>query len=817
MRRLEVVDWLLVGTLLPILLFGVVMSIVHGLRGEFVFPPLLVSSAPNAQAYPIVRELYPSSSVDAGSIAVGDIVQRLNGIDLRGYTTAGVALHWTAAARAGARSLSVAIERGGTGSEVEVPLIPGAFFPLVPWWAPLSLVITLALTALLLLIRAARWRLARRAYLDCMLMAFAYTPYFSVPTMPWVAIMTSVVGLPLIGGLILWTVAELVPGAEQWSPRLAALIWTLSLLLSASFAAMFWVPDVGIGAVLVRSGGFAATGLLVAILVVLTRTYRQSNALGRRQIKWIIYGFYVGVLPAAAFYAAYSLGIGRGWLGVLASVATIGIAACPLGLLVAIAFDNFLDIDRLFGATLAYSLLAICGLAVVLGVLPSVARAASDALGLDPSSGQLILSLGLAAVLVPLQRIVRPRIDRALFPERVTLQQGFEQLLAELSGCRDMQELTRVVGDRLDALLRPTSTVLYVGAGSAFTPLTVRGRPAPPVFAAQSGLIATLRERTAPIAAERWSRRGTALGPFERAAIETLDVAVLVPIRRGADLVAFSCLGPKRSGDIYTPTDLTLLGAVASKVSDRLLALDATAVAAEARAMQDALRRFVPGAVAARIVAGRDLAPGEREVTVLFVDIRGYTGFSEPRDAEEIFRTVNRYTETISNLVQAHNGVVVEFHGDGMLAVFGAPEPLPAKEGAAVQAARDIVATTAELPAPSEDGHLAVGVGIATGSGFVGNIQAADRAIWTVIGNTVNLAARLQSLTRELDAAVAIDDATFRRASAYCTDFVHYGDIAIRGRTVTETVHALPLRVSTGRAATGSRTAESGGRTAVCD
>jgi class 3 adenylate cyclase len=813
-RRLAVVDWFLIGILLPILLFGIVMSIVHGVHGEFVFPPFLVSSAPSARAYPIVREVYPSSSVDAGSIAVGDIVQRLNGLDLRGYTTAGVALRWTAAARAGARSLSVVTERGGALSEVEVALIPGAFFPLVPWWAPLSLAIALAVTALLLLIRAARWRLARRAYLECMLMAFAYTPYFSVPTMPRVAIMTTVGALPLVGGLILWTVAELVPGAEQWGPRLAALIWTLCLLLAASFAAMFWVPDVRIGAVLVRSGGFAATGLLVTILAVLTRTYRRSNALGRRQIKWIIYGSYVGVLPAAAFYAAYSLGIGREWLGILASVATIGIAACPLGLLVAIAFDNFLDIDRLFGATLSYSLLAICGLALVLGVLPSVARAASDALGLDPTSGQLILSVGLAAVLVPIQRVVRPRIDRALFPERITLQQGFDELLAELSGCKDMQELTRVVGDRLDALLRPTSTVLYVGTGNAFTPLAVRGRPAPPVFAVQSGLIATLRERTAPIAAERWSRHETALGPFERAAIETLDVAVLVPIRRGADLVAFSCLGPKRSGDIYTPTDLALLGAVASKVSDRLLALDATAMASEARAMQEALRRFVPGAVAEHIVAGRDLAPGEREVTVLFVDIRGYTGFSEPRAAEEIFRTVNRYTETVSNLVQARGGVVVEFHGDGMLAIFGAPEPLPKKESAAVQAARDIVATTAELPAPGADAPLSVGVGIATGTGFVGNIQAADRAIWTVIGNTVNLAARLQSLTRDLDAAVAIDDATFRRASAYCTDFVRYSDFPIRGRALTETVHALPLAARSIRAADDTL-ADGDGRTAA--
>lgn len=298
---------------------------------------------------------------------------------------------------------------------------------------------------------------------------------------------------------------------------------------------------------------------------------------------------------------------------------------------------------------------------------------------------------------------------------------------------------------------------------------------------------------------------------------------MLVPFRRGPDLFAFSCLGPKRSGDIYTPTDLAWLGAVAGKVSDRLLALDATAVAEQARAMQEALRRYVPGAVAARLASGQDIEAGEREVTVLFVDIRGYTGFSEARQAEEIFHTVNRYTEMVSQLVRARGGSVVEFHGDGLLAVFGAPDALPMKERAAVQVGCEIVAemaamaalpTTAASPSassvsdvaarrePTASGQptkmpaagLSVGVGIGTGPAFVGNIQSSDRFIWTVIGDTVNLAARLQSMTRELNAAVAIDDTTFRRAGRETrAAFVRHADLAIRGRAQPETVHALLL------------------------
>jgi len=186
-------------------------------------------------------------------------------------------------------------------------------------------------------------------------------------------------------------------------------------------------------------------------------------------------------------------------------------------------------------------------------------------------------------------------------------------------------------------------------------------------------------------------------------------------------------------------------------------------------------------------------------VTVLFVDIRGYTGFSEEREAEEIFRTVNRYSETVSRCVAARGGVVIEFSGDGVLAVFGAPDEAPMKERAAVQATREILAAMAKLPAPGGDGGptLSVGVGIATGPAFCGTVRSADRSVWTVIGSTVNLAARLQSLTRELSAAVAIDDTTFRRAGrTVCADFMCYTAHVIRGLKQPETVHALPLRAA---------------------
>jgi class 3 adenylate cyclase len=120
-----------------------------------------------------------------------------------------------------------------------------------------------------------------------------------------------------------------------------------------------------------------------------------------------------------------------------------------------------------------------------------------------------------------------------------------------------------------------------------------------------------------------------------------------------------------------------------------------------------------------------------------------------------------------------------------MMAVFGAPETLAEKERRAVEAAREIVDTS-----PAE---LRVGIGIATGLVYAGNIRAADRWIWSVIGETTNLAARLQSLTLELDASVAIDAPTRRVAGYVCADFARHQDVTVRGRSEPVDVFALPL------------------------
>jgi hypothetical protein len=185
-----------------------------------------------------------------------------------------------------------------------------------------------------------------------------------------------------------------------------------------------------------------------------------------------------------------------------------------------------------------------------------------------------MLSFLLAAIVVPAQRRLRPQIERLFFRERYTLERGIEALLHDLASCAGPEQLFNVTGERLDALLRPESSVIYARAGQGYAPAFVRGRVVPAAFDGESPLISTLRSRSGPIVTDPSpGRRASALAPFDRAALETLGAQLVLPVDRRADLVAFVCLGRKRSADVYTSTDLALLAGGRARAVQRSPAL----------------------------------------------------------------------------------------------------------------------------------------------------------------------------------------------------------------------------------------------------
>jgi len=193
------------------------------------------------------------------------------------------------------------------------------------------------------------------------------------------------------------------------------------------------------------------------------------------------------------------------------------------------------------------------------------------------------------------------------------------------------------------------------------------------------------------------------------------------------------------------------------------------------------LARYVPGAVRDQLSRGISPECGEREVTVMFLDLRDFTAFVDDRSPEEAFRFINCYTETMSRIVEGHGGSVVEFNGDGMMAIFGAVTLTRGKERSAIRAALEMQSVIGELGIETPGFEPCIGIGIATGRAFVGNIRAADRWIWSAIGRTTNLASRLQGKSRELGATIVVDATTRERTASLTRHFDDLGSVAIRG------------------------------------
>jgi adenylate cyclase len=148
------------------------------------------------------------------------------------------------------------------------------------------------------------------------------------------------------------------------------------------------------------------------------------------------------------------------------------------------------------------------------------------------------------------------------------------------------------------------------------------------------------------------------------------------------------------------------------------------------------------------------------DVSILFCDVRGFTSFASAATPKEVVGALNRLFEVIVPVIRRHGGYVDKFEGDGLLAVFGAPQPYDDHAERAVRAACDIAR---RVNSDKEAGELRVGVGVNSGHVIAGSIGGAGRLDFSVIGNAVNIADRVESATKELDESVLITAETRRR------------------------------------------------------
>lgn len=171
-------------------------------------------------------------------------------------------------------------------------------------------------------------------------------------------------------------------------------------------------------------------------------------------------------------------------------------------------------------------------------------------------------------------------------------------------------------------------------------------------------------------------------------------------------------------------------------------------------------------------------------LTVMFCDIRNFTAYSEHKAPEEVVSRLNEYLTAMTHVVFRHGGTLDKYMGDGLMAIFGAPVFYPDHAERAIKAALEIQHAVEELNkkwvhanAPS----LKVGIGISTGSAVVGNVGSPERMDYTVIGEDVNLASRVQQLTDAYDALIIISERTVQQLSDVKYPLRYLGHAQLKG------------------------------------
>jgi adenylate cyclase len=236
--------------------------------------------------------------------------------------------------------------------------------------------------------------------------------------------------------------------------------------------------------------------------------------------------------------------------------------------------------------------------------------------------------------------------------------------------------------------------------------------------------------------------------------------------------------------------DLTVRVPVVSTDETGQLAASFNAMVAglgEREQLHEAFGAFVDPALTERVLAeGTHLRGEEVDASVLFLDVRGFTTFAESVAAHEVVATLNRLYEAVVPVILRHGGHANKFIGDGLLAVFGAPERHADHAARAVAAAREI----AELVRDGLGGELRVGLGVNSGRVVVGTIGGGGRRDFTVIGDPVNTAARVEAATRLTGDDILITESTLRGLGPHGDDFEERPSAPLRGKTATVRLYA---------------------------
>jgi signal transduction histidine kinase/ActR/RegA family two-component response regulator len=608
MRSKRARDWLLLGTLLPLALFVLALHAREVARTGAGELPVFVQEDASG-GYPRVAGVRLEQGTESEGFQIGDQLLALDGRDLRGLGYFGFsAVAIARVAREG--QATVTLERAGR--RLELPLRQR--HPSLPW-ARLTVLLSLVAAGTLALARSSASGEDRLIFAAFTTMAIAESPFrgssVALNWMSWMIFEIAIgIGVSLLFRFFIGFPRE-VPADRRISRH-----WCWIGMAIPAARMPLWLAQGHWPAELLQNLPsielLTDAAILAAGLGIIAWNFAHAAPIGRRRLKWVALFLWVGFTPLLFALVASLLNVQLAFHTLL-PYAFLSTSLAPIGVLIGTQRANLIDVDRVFSATAVYTAGAVFALAAVFAVAPPASSELAELTGLSETASVWIVGLALAATLSFAGLRAGPGLMRLLFPERESLQRGFRQLLADLSACESQLEVVDLLGERLGALLRLERGFVFVASDSG---LATRPAGASRVRFAPRGALALALERdpVPVVLAAGIERVLPDVGAEERESLASLSPAVLLPIRSGKNLAAFAALGAKRSGDVFTPTDLALLAGAAEKASGQLRELrDAETIQAE-RGRAEQLREVAESAAAESATKTRLLATASHDL-----------------------------------------------------------------------------------------------------------------------------------------------------------------------------------------------------------
>jgi class 3 adenylate cyclase len=573
--------------------------------------------------------------------------------------------------------------------------------------------------------------------------------------------------------------ALIFPQRRSIARRFPRVVW-LPYVLSGALGGVLQVP-LPPGQVAVWAGTGAAywVGSLLLLVVSLARTsLRGATPAARQRARVLAGGFAVAYLPAVLGTAVEALlRVPVPHLEVMWWLTFVFPAAVAYAMVRYDLFDlrSAIRLGTIYSVVTGLIVLAYTGAIALVDLLFS--RLDLTVSRVVPAA---VVALAVVLLLNPTYVRLQRGIDRIFFRQRYDVQRSLEHVSEVMTGTLDLQRIVGLITGTVGDLLHPVRLALLLDdaqAGGLFSAGEGDGSPGP-VLAGGSALPVSLARVRAPVSRERLDEdpglRDLREGCL--AEMEALGAELAVPIFFRDHLTGLLALGPKRSGAAYTTDDLRLLRMLANQSAVALEHAKAYAALEAANAeLKVALRRveilesiraslakFVPRTVQALIEQAPEapeLDKREADVSVLFVDIVGYTRLSARLEPERVNRLVERYFGSYLDEILRRGGDVNETAGDELMVIFQDGEPRRHAR-AAVLTALGILRRTRQINAElaGESEPIAVHIGVNSGRATVGatKIEGATGTRWTYTasGQVTNLAARLAAIA-EGDAVLA--------------------------------------------------------------